>query len=81
MTITFENESEVLLYSFGKLITIFRAKSYLFAAQCVWWLSALVNLQPELVQWLHIVNRQEMYLAFFMSSESLVIYAMPRDIQ
>jgi len=48
MSITFEHEADVLLWVFGRLINIFREKQYLFAAQCVWWLAALVRLQPAL---------------------------------
>jgi len=52
MNITFEHEADALLWVFGKLISQFHQRQYLFAAQCIWWISALVGLQPALVYYL-----------------------------
>jgi hypothetical protein len=49
MNITFQNEANVLLWCFAKLIVTFQAIQYLFAAQCVWWISAIIELQSALV--------------------------------
>jgi len=48
MSITFEHEANILVWTFGKLITIFWEQQYLFVVQCAWWLSAVVGLKPAL---------------------------------
>ena len=48
MSITFENESDILVWTFAKLIVTFQQHQYLFAAQCMWWIAALVQLDPAL---------------------------------
>jgi len=52
MPITIVHEADVLLQTFGKLICPFQQSQYSFAAQCVWWLSTLVGLQPALQDYL-----------------------------
>jgi len=51
-SITFEHQADYLLWVIGKLIHSFHEKQYLFAAQCSWWLAAIVGLQPVLVYYL-----------------------------
>jgi len=49
MSITCSHKADVLLWNQAKLIATFHAKQYVFAAQCVWWISAIIGLQPVLV--------------------------------
>jgi len=49
MSISLNNEADVLLWSFEMLIETCQAKQYVFAAQCVWWISAIIGLQPAQV--------------------------------
>jgi len=49
MTLTLHNEADESFQSFAKLIATFQAKQYLLAAQSVWWISAIIGLQPALV--------------------------------
>lgn len=52
MSITFENEADILWRVFKILLHTFYKKQYLFAAQCVWWLSVLDGLHPVLVYYI-----------------------------
>jgi hypothetical protein len=56
MTNTFGNENHVIVYSLEKIIFFCRSHQDLFAAQCVWWLAAIIGFQEGLV--IHINNLQ-----------------------
>jgi hypothetical protein len=57
MTITFENDNDVIVYALEKIISFARENQYLFAANCVWWLASVIGLKQGLV--IHIDNLQE----------------------
>ena len=48
MSITFENEADVLFCIFAKLLITFEQHHYLLAARSVWWIVELVQLDPVL---------------------------------
>jgi len=48
MSITFEHEADIILWASVKLLVTFEEHQYLFAAQCVWWIAALFQLDPAL---------------------------------
>jgi hypothetical protein len=52
MTITFENDNDVIVYGLEKIISYARSNQYIFLAQSVWWISSIIGLQEELI--LHI---------------------------
>lgn len=52
MTITFENESYISVYSFEKIVSFCRDHHYLCAAKSVRWISSLIELQPTLVYYI-----------------------------
>jgi len=54
MTITFENESDVIVYAFEKVISYARRNQQIFVAQCIWWLASIIGLESGLV--IHIDN-------------------------
>jgi hypothetical protein len=54
MTITFENESDVIVYAFEKVISYARRNQQIFVAQCIWWLASIIGLKQGLVN--HIDN-------------------------
>jgi len=54
MTITFENENDVIVYAFEKIISYARRTQQIFVAQCVWWLASIIGLESGLV--IHIDN-------------------------
>jgi hypothetical protein len=56
MTITFENDNDVIVYALEKVIAYARTTQQVFVAQCVWWLASIIGLELELVN--HIDNPQ-----------------------
>jgi len=54
MTITFENDNDVIIYALVIIISYARSNQYIFLAQCVWWLASVIGLQNGLV--IHIDN-------------------------
>jgi len=57
MTITFENDNDVVLYALEKIIAYARRTQQIFVAQCVWWLASIIGLDKGLV--VHINNLRE----------------------
>jgi hypothetical protein len=57
MTITFENENDIIIYALEKIISYARVNHYIFLAQSIWWISSLIGLQQRLV--IHIDDRKE----------------------
>jgi len=54
MTITFENDHEVIVYALEKVICYARDNHYLFIAQSIWWIASVIGLSKELAT--HIDN-------------------------
>jgi len=54
MTITFENENNIIVYALEKIICYARDNRYLFVAQSVWWLASIIGLSEGLAT--HIDN-------------------------
>jgi len=52
MPITFENDTEVIIYALEKIITIARNTQQIFVAQCIWWLASVIDLEQGLVQYI-----------------------------
>jgi hypothetical protein len=49
MTITFENDNDVILYALEKVIAYARRTQQIFVAQCVWWLASVFGLEIGLI--------------------------------
>ena len=54
MTITFENDNDVIVYPLEKIISYASRTQQIFVAHCVWWLASIVGLETGLVS--HIDN-------------------------
>jgi len=54
MPVTFENDSDVIIYALEKVIAYARRTQQIFVAQCVWWLASIVGLEQGLI--VHIDN-------------------------
>jgi len=54
MTISFENDNDVIVYALEMVISFGRNNQYIFVAQGVWWLAWILGLEQELV--IHIDN-------------------------
>jgi hypothetical protein len=57
MTITFENDKDVIVYALEKVISYARINQYIFLAQSIWWISSVIGLQEGLI--IHIDNLQK----------------------
>jgi hypothetical protein len=57
MTITFENDNDVIVHALEKVISYARRTQQIFVAQCVWWLASIIGLEQGLI--IHIDNLQE----------------------
>jgi hypothetical protein len=49
MTITLENNNNIIIHALEKMIAFARDNNHLFAAQCVWWLASIMGLERELI--------------------------------
>jgi hypothetical protein len=49
LTITFENDSDVIVYALEKIISFARRNQYLFVANCVWWIAGVIGLDNGLI--------------------------------
>jgi hypothetical protein len=52
MTLTFENDNNLIVYSLGQIISYARENQYIFLAQSIWWISSIIGLQQGLVIYL-----------------------------
>ena len=52
MTITFEHETDVIIYALEKVISHARRNQQIFVAQCVWWLASIIGIEQELVKYI-----------------------------
>jgi hypothetical protein len=52
MTITFENDNDIIVYPLEKVISYARRTQQIFVAQCVWWLASIIGLEQGLVNYI-----------------------------
>jgi hypothetical protein len=52
MTITFENDNDIIVYALEKIIAHARRTQQIFVAQCVWWLASIIGLEQGLVNYI-----------------------------
>jgi hypothetical protein len=71
MTITFENDNNVIVYAFEKTISHPRKTQQIFLAQCVWWLASIVGLESGLVNYINILRKREEVLSQDQLSEEV----------
>ena len=56
MTITFENDNDVIVYAFEKVISYARRTQQIFVAQVVWWLASIVGLEQGLITYIDTIQ-------------------------
>jgi hypothetical protein len=59
MTITFENDNNVVVYALEKLIMFAKLHDYIFVAHCIWSLASVMGPEQGLI--IHIDNLQQGY--------------------
>jgi len=71
MTITFQDESDIIVYALEKIISHARRTQQIFVAQCIWWLASIIGLEQGLI--IHIDNlREQEWLASFDNKLELI---------
>jgi hypothetical protein len=81
MTITFENDSDVIIYALEKIISFARENQYLFVANCVWWIAGVTGLDFGLTRYIDTLYlRQQVGLASDRNSIVQKVSLAPRDI-
>jgi hypothetical protein len=56
MTITFENDNDVIVYALEKVISYARRTQQIFVAQCVWWLASIIGLEQGLANFIDTIQ-------------------------
>ena len=74
MTITFENDSDVIVYALEKIVSFARENQYLFVANCAWWIAGIIGLDSGLTIF---IDRLESQKQAYQPRE---ISTIPRDI-
>ena len=74
MTIIFDNDINIIIYALERLSALCWEIHYCYAAQCIWWISALAGLQNCLVDYIEIQQSQ-------LSVHQWDMFPTPRDIQ
>jgi len=52
MTITFDNDNDVIVYALEKIIAHARRTQQIFVAHCVWWLASIIGLEQGLISYI-----------------------------
>ena len=83
MTISFENDDDVIVYALEKVIAYARRTQQIFVAQCVWWLASIIGLEPDPVSYIDDIQSR-VNVAIIPEKVSRVgrtVSPIPRDIQ
>jgi hypothetical protein len=59
MTITFENDNDVIVYALEKVISYAKRTQQIFVAKCVWWLASVIGLDAGLIRHIDILRERE----------------------
>jgi hypothetical protein len=52
MTVTFENDNDVIVHALEKVIFHAKRTQQIFVAQCIWWLASIIGLERELINYI-----------------------------
>jgi len=52
MTITFENDNNVIVYALENILAYARSTQQIFVAQCIWWLASIRGLEQGLISYI-----------------------------
>jgi hypothetical protein len=83
MTITFENDNDVIVYALEKIISHARRTQQIFVAQCVWWLASIIGLEQGLANYIDNIQSRidTTVIPEKVPSADRVVSPVPRDIQ
>jgi hypothetical protein len=64
MTVTFDNDNDLIVYALEKIISYARQSQQIFVAQCVWCLASIIGLEQGLVNYIdNIQSRNEVTIS------------------
>jgi len=78
MTLTFENDTEVVVYTLQKILSYARDNQYIFLAQSIWWISSIIGLQQG---WIVHIDDWQWPVNIDRSIESVAVKASRITIQ
>jgi len=84
MTITFENDNDVIVYALEKVISYARNTQQIFVAQCVWWLASIIGLEQGLTSFIDNLQSRRKVVVIPEEPEAVVrktVSPDPKDIQ
>jgi len=73
MTITFENDNDVIVYALEKIIYFAKENRYLFVANCAWWIAGVIGFHHDLTIYINKFDKKA-------SEHSRKVSPTPRDI-
>jgi len=50
MTISFANDTDIIVYALERMINYARKYQYIFIARCVWWIASTIGLESGLIK-------------------------------
>jgi hypothetical protein len=59
MTITFENDNDVIVYALEKIISYARKTQQIFVGHCIWWLASVIRLEQGLINYIDNLQQRE----------------------
>jgi hypothetical protein len=80
MTITFESDSDVIVYALKKIISFARENQYLFVANCAWWLAGVIGLDSGLFIYIDNLRSRQPKTPQEKAPSQRAVSSIPRDI-
>jgi hypothetical protein len=80
MTITFESDSDVIVYALEKIISFARENQYLFVANCTWWIARVIGLDSGLIMFIDNLSSRQPIGPRKKANNQRAISSTPRDI-
>jgi hypothetical protein len=83
MTITFEKDNDVIVYTLEKVISHARNTQQIFVALCIWWLASVIGLERGLVSYINNIQERKKVVVVPEKApdKQRSISSAPRDIQ
>jgi hypothetical protein len=59
MTITFENDNDVIVYALEMIVSFAKENQFFFVANCAWWIASIIGLDQGLIQYIDKLQKRE----------------------
>jgi len=88
MTITLENDNDIIVHALEKIISYAKENQYIFLAQSIWWISSIIGLQQGILTYIDNVRKRSDIMIRGVSKwdggvvrRERIVSLTPRDIQ